>query len=163
MNAQSNPVNAKGNRSTFNGASSANKDVGADTLKNEKIPYKSIQSLPFSDTETIAAAASHDGIVILYNGNDTSVMKQIRNGASDADNDGFDVKMMLIGPYDPEFGDGKTDTFIMYYKGIPVSKRGEADGHRTEDVVHKLVKGVHMNIIRVKKVGKSGLELNGSN
>lgn len=109
-----------------------------DTTKT--IPYKSYQDKDFSFTETISAAASSDGIIVLYNGINKQKMKQVLLGAGDANALGIPVKALLVGPFDPNFLDGKKDSFVIYFLGTKITKRGSPGDHHIRKLICELIK-----------------------
>jgi hypothetical protein len=124
-------------------------DVKKDSKNKVRIANLSKKSLGFSRAVASKFSMGKGNTVILYNGTDKELMKQVHAGLTDAAKDGAPIKAMVIGPRDPN---QQPETFIIYVAGTPLDSSFVIDA--TIGDARKLAKAAvstHKNANQSKK------------
>lgn len=104
--------------------------VGIADLSNESL----------ENAQWNASRYSLDGLIILYMGNNKELLEKVQKGASEANNEGFEVKGIVLAKPTPKFEN--KDCWLILMGGISATKYVDASID-TKDRARRMVKGSH--------------------
>ncbi len=135
--ANNNDVQAQALASNQSALKSNAKEI---TIKNPKysVGIKDLRDDPLRVARIKAAALSKRAIVVFYMGNNEELANQVRAEASEAKDGGAPVRGMVLSKLDPKFEYGKSESYLIYVDGLPVTKQINPahwpDGSIKEDI-----------------------------